>query len=95
MHGHLVRLFKETLKQLRKIQAERRAIEKEQLQNAAIIMEMHKDEAVSYDPAKDGFVFSPAEIDTFIQRNVRLTQALTRRFSPPLPPPSLTLHATI
>jgi len=96
MHGQrLARLFKETLKQLREIQAERHSLEKEQLGNAAILMEMHKDEGVSYDPAKDGFVFSLAEIDTCSQRNIRLTQARHADFLRPCPPPSLTLHATI
>ena len=69
MHGQrLDRLFKETLKQLREIQAERRTLEKEQLKNAAVIMELHNDKGLPYDPAQDGFVFSPAEIGTRIQR---------------------------
>ncbi len=76
MHGQrLARLFKETLKQLREIQAERRSLEKEQLKNAAVIMELHNDKGLPYDPAQDGFVFSPAEINTCIQQNHRLTQA--------------------
>jgi hypothetical protein len=76
----LARLFEKTLKQLRAIQAERRAIEKEQLANAAVIMELHQDEGLPYDPAQDGFVFSPAEIDTCIQRNDRLKLARRANF---------------
>ena len=95
-HGQqLARLFKETDKQLREVQAERHSLEKEQLNNAAILMEMHKDEGVPYDPAQDGFVFSPAEIDICIQRNQRLTQARRADLHRPCPPPSLTLHARI
>jgi len=75
-HGdRLARLFERTLKQLREIQAERRSVETEELKNAASIMELHQDNGIPYDPAEDGFVFSPAEIDTCIQRNTRLTQA--------------------
>ncbi len=96
MHGQrLARLFKETFKQLREIQAERRGKEKEQLQNAAIIMEMHKDQGRPYDPAQDGFVFSPAEIETCIQRNIRLTQARWADSHRPCPPPPLAMHAGI
>jgi len=52
MHGdRLARLFKETLKQVRELQAERHNLEKEHLINAAIIMEMHKGEGIPYDPA--------------------------------------------
>ncbi len=96
MHGQrLARLFKETFKQLREIQTERRSEEKEQLKKAAIIMEMHKDAGVPYDPVQDGFVFSPAEIETCIQRNVRLTQARQADSQRPCPPPSLAMHAGI
>jgi hypothetical protein len=83
-HGdRLARLFEKTLKQLREIQAERRNLEKEQLKDATSIMEMHQDKGLSYDPAEDGFVFSPAEIDTCIQRNTRLTQAHTADYRRP------------
>ena len=58
----------------------RKSEEKEQLQNAAIIMEMHKDEGLPYDPAKDGFVLSPAEIETCIERNHTLSKARVASF---------------
>src|ERR1700681_2550285 len=58
----LARQFERTLAQLRQLQAERRATEKSQLDKAAKILKMHKDENLPYQPADDGFVFSNAEI---------------------------------
>ncbi|HWY45925.1 MAG TPA: hypothetical protein VNX70_00990 [Bryobacteraceae bacterium] len=71
----LARLFDRTLKQLREIQAERREQERRQMNDAAEILEMHQERALPYDPAQDGFVFSTAEIQTFIQRRDRLDEA--------------------
>ena len=76
----LNRVFEKALKQIRELQAQRHSVEKEQLQNAAIIMEMHKDEGLPYDPAKDGFVLSPAEIETCIERNHTLSKARVASF---------------
>ena len=71
----LARLFDRTLKQLREIQAERREHERSQMIDAAEILQMHKDRDLPYDPTQDGFVFSTAEIQTFIQRRDRLDEA--------------------
>ena len=71
----LARLFDHTLKQLREIQAERREHERRQMNDAAEILQMHAERDIPYDPAQDGFVFSPAEIQTFIQRRDRLEEA--------------------
>ena len=71
----LARLFDRTLKQLREIQAERREHERRQMNDAAEILEMHQERDIPYDPAQDGFVFSTAEIQTFIQRRDRLDEA--------------------
>ncbi len=43
--------------------------------DAAEILEMHQEREIPYDPAQDGFVFSTAEIQTFIQRRDRLDEA--------------------
>jgi len=94
LHEHrLGRLFDKSLKQLRELQAERHSLEKEQLQNAAILMEVHKDAGLPYDPAEDGFVFSNAEIETSIYRSIRLTQARRADRDRPCPPVLLTRHA--
>jgi hypothetical protein len=67
----LTRQFERTLLLLREIQAERRKTEERQLSQAAKILKMHKDENIPYQPAEDGFVFSNAEIETYINREER------------------------
>ena len=71
----LTREFERTLILLRQIQAERRTNEERQLDNAAKILKMHKEENIPYEPAEDGFVFSNAEIETFLRREERGQQA--------------------
>ena len=61
---------------LRQIQAERRANEERQLDNAAKILKMHQDANLPYEPAEDGFVFSTAEIERHITREERWEQAV-------------------
>ncbi len=75
-HEHrLSRQFERTLKQLREIQAERREKEKEEMEKAARILQLHQDEGIPYNPAEDGFVFSNDEIETSIRRTERLREA--------------------
>ena len=71
----LARFFDRTLAQLRQIQAERREAERRQMINAAQILQMHARNDIPYDPNEDGFVFSTAEIETFIRRRDRLNQS--------------------
>jgi hypothetical protein len=71
----LARLFDRTLKQLREIQAERREHEARQMIDAAQILQMHEERDLPYDPSQDGFVFSTAEIETFIRRRDRIDEA--------------------
>jgi hypothetical protein len=71
----LARQFERTLAQLHQIQAERRKTEQRQLDRAAKILKMHKDKDLPYQPADDGFVFSSAEIETFLHREQRRQQA--------------------
>jgi hypothetical protein len=71
----LARLFDRTLKQLREIQAERREREARQMIDAAQILQMHEEREIPYDPAQDGFVFSIAEVETFIRRRDRIDEA--------------------
>jgi hypothetical protein len=75
----LTRQFERTLALLRHIQAERRKNEQRQLDNAAKILKMHQDQnpdqPSAYNPADDGFVFSTAEIETYIHREERWQQA--------------------
>jgi hypothetical protein len=76
----LSRQYERTLALLRQIQAERRATEERQLDNAAKILKMHKDENLPYQPSDDGFVFSTAEIETHLGREERRQQANLHEF---------------
>ena len=76
----LGRQYERTLVQLRQIQADRRATEARQLENAAKILKMRKDQNLPYqpapyNPADDGFVFSSAEIEAYMDREERRHQA--------------------
>ena len=75
----LGRQYERTLVQLLQIQADRRATEARQFEEAAKILKMHKAEhpghATAYNPADDGFVFSSAEIETYSGREERRHQA--------------------
>jgi hypothetical protein len=71
----LAREFERTLILLRQIQAERRKNEERQLDNAAKILKMHQDANLPYQPSDDGFVFSKAEIESYIGREERWQQA--------------------
>ena len=75
-HSHrLSRIFEKALKTLRELQADRRHNEKRDLDRAANLAEMNQLENQPYDPAKDGFVFSNDQIETFIQRRDRNLRA--------------------
>jgi hypothetical protein len=81
----LTRQFERTLAQLRQIQAERRKNEESQLDRAAKILRMHQagnfpNQPAPYNPADDGFVFSNAEIETFIRREERSQKANNHDF---------------
>ena len=71
----LSREFERTLILLRQIQAERRTNEERELNDAAKILKMHQDANLPYQPAQDGFVFSNAEIEAYIEREERWEQA--------------------
>jgi hypothetical protein len=71
----IARQFEQTLAQLREIQAERRQHEHDALDRAADLLEMHQEKELPYNPAQDGFVFSNDQIETFIQRCDRLSEA--------------------
>ena len=68
--------FDKALKQLQEMQEARRSKERSDMFDAARILQMHKDKKIPYNPVEDGFVFSNAEIETFIRRRDRETEAL-------------------
>jgi len=68
--------FQKTLKQFQDLQAARLDREKLDMCSAAKILQMHKNRKIPYNPVEDGFVFSNAEIETYIERRNRESQAL-------------------
>jgi hypothetical protein len=81
LHGQrLARQFEKTLALLRDLQTTRQTRETEELGQALDLIQMHELEGEPYDPADDGFVFSPDEIDTALRlrdRDHRATQAFS------------------
>jgi hypothetical protein len=73
--ARLSRHFEKTLKQLNDTQEKRRATEASQLSDAAALLQMDRREGLPYQPSEDGFVFSTAEIETFIRRRDRVKAA--------------------
>jgi transcription termination factor NusB len=67
--------FQKTLKQFQDLQATRLTQERSDMYDAAKILQMHKNKKVPYNPNEDGFVFSNADIETYIQRRNRMDQA--------------------
>ena len=90
MHGQrLNRQFRSTLDQLRALQSERRAQEKQDLKDAASLFEGHQHKKLPFDPAEYGFVFSKDEIERHARKLSRLNQsrfiAFTRFEGAPIP----------
>ncbi len=78
LHGaRLSRQFHKTLQQLRAVQLDRFERRERDLKQAATISELHKHKSIPYDPAQDGFVFSPAEIDACAARLARIRDSRT------------------
>ena len=76
MHGErLSRQLERTVQRLQTLQTQRRATEASQLAEAAALLQMDKKQGLPYHPSEDGFVFSTAEIETFIRRQTRLKAA--------------------
>jgi hypothetical protein len=59
------------------LQAERKAQEAKELEEAALLAQLSEINGLPYEPQKDGFVFSNARITAFIDRNHRLRHAAT------------------
>ncbi|HSM79749.1 MAG TPA: hypothetical protein VLT57_19060, partial [Bryobacteraceae bacterium] len=64
------------LEQLRALQQERRRQSQAGIQQAAQVRKLHIREDIAFEPAEYGFVFSTPEIDAYIHRESRLSQAL-------------------
>ena len=71
----LTRNFQTTLKQFRELQAQRHEREQQQMSAAAKLLKDSQAKQIPYDPAEDGFVFSTAELQTWMRRRDRLETA--------------------
>jgi hypothetical protein len=75
----LTRRFEKTLKQLRELQADRRALEQEQLAEMYAIVDCHPAEADAIDPADLGFVCSKRDWRFYLKRRyLRGTCGITK-----------------
>lgn len=71
----LTRKFQTTLKQFHYIQASRRERERAEFDAAAKVMKHHQSKQLDYNPADDGFVFSAAQLDTWMRRYQHIDEA--------------------
>jgi hypothetical protein len=74
------------LQQLQELQAERRQQHDRALEEAQLLAQQSLVNGLAYDPAKDGFDFSNAEINFAIDRGNRLREAKQAAASTPKPP---------
>lgn len=71
----LSRQFEKALSQFRELEAERRETERQQMLEAARLLQVQKDKKLPYSPADDGFVFSTEEIEAYLARKERKDEA--------------------
>ena len=69
------RSLQKNLALLQELQATRKAERQTQMEQARKLLQLSEKKGLPYEPAKDGFVFSAAEIHAAIDRNRRLEQA--------------------
>ena len=69
------RAFRQNMQQLQALQAERKQQHALDMEEARLLSQLSLSQGVSYDPARDGFVFSSAEINASTDRNNRLNEA--------------------
>ena len=69
------RSFKQNLQQLKALQTERKQQHAVDMEQARLLSQLSLSQGRAYDPARDGFVFSSAEINASTDRNNRLNEA--------------------
>ena len=62
-------------KELREVQAERKAREEAELEEARLLYQLAEIQGLTYNPQDDGFVFSLAKVKAYTDRFHRLNQA--------------------
>jgi hypothetical protein len=75
------RAIQKNLAMLKELQATRKEEHEAAMNEAAALLKLSETKGLEYDPAKDGFVFSTAEIHAAIDRQHRLQRAATTDFS--------------
>jgi hypothetical protein len=75
------RAIQKNLALLQSVQAERKARREAEMKDAAAFLQLSEMKGLEYQPAKDGCVFSTAEIHSFIDRDQRRQRASTTDFS--------------
>jgi hypothetical protein len=79
--SRLKREFRGTLQELQSLQAQRRQREQQELDDAALLRQVHEMKQTTFTPAAYGFVLHTAQIDTYIRRNHDLEDArIAQRF---------------
>ncbi len=77
----LNRAVQKNLAILQSLQTARKAQRETEMKEAAVLLQLSEMRGLEYQPAKDGFVFSTAEIHYAIDRQQRLARAATTDFS--------------
>ena len=75
------RSLQKNLAMLQQLQATRKTTEETAMKEAATLLKLSEMRCLQYDPAKDGFVFSNAEIYAAIHRQRRLDRAASTDFT--------------
>ena len=73
--SRLTRTFQTTLKQFRDIQSDRTEREDRAMADAAKVLKLHQVKQIPFDAAEFGFVFSNAEIESYLSRRDRIQAA--------------------
>jgi hypothetical protein len=84
-HQRLNRVIQQNLAMLQSLQAARLARRETEMKEAALLLQVSEVKGLEYEPAKDGFVFSPAEIRSRLDRQQRLQRASTTDFTKLVP----------
>jgi len=91
----LSRTFHTTLKQFLQLRAERKQQEQYEMKDAAKVLKLCRAKQMPYDPAASGFVFSSADVETWLRRHDQVEEArradmieFNQRFFGPLNKPN-------
>jgi hypothetical protein len=77
------------------LQADRKAQQAKELEEAALLLQLSEIEGIAWEPSQDGFVFSLAQITAAIDRSHRLQAARAALETPPSSPRKPLAHARV